>query len=75
MSDSIWAIVSGFVKSFGVPIEYALHEVSYVNIVMYCASLPSFQARKEKKKEQLVVNADDPANRDFVEKFLNGEIT
>lgn len=47
--------------------DYALHELSYVNMIMYSAIIPS-PKRNGKDKQQEVIKADDPRNRDKVRK-------
>lgn len=48
--------------------------MSYVNLIMYGAVLPSYKKPKdsvEGKKDEEIVRADDPANRERVRKFLD----
>ena len=64
-------------KSFGVSFDTALYEMSYANLVMYMRTLPDYSAKKDKgkkdgKKKQEKINADDPANRDKVNEILFG---
>lgn len=40
LNDSIWATVLGIAKTFGVTPEYALHEISYANVVLYSHCVP-----------------------------------
>lgn len=40
MNDSIWATVLGISKTFGVTPEYALHGISYANVIMYSHAIP-----------------------------------
>lgn len=44
--------------------------MSYVNMIMYGAVLPSYNPKKEGKKGEGVIKADDPANRDKVRSFF-----
>lgn len=56
--------------------EYALHEISYANILLYTAVLPSYDFKgggKEKKGKGEVVNADDPKNRAEVLAIIRGQ--
>lgn len=34
--------MAGTVKAFGLPVEYVLHELSYVNLVLLGATLPTY---------------------------------
>lgn len=52
--------------------------MSYVNVIMYGAVLPSYHSKKDSDKginkggkEQEIVKADDPMNRERVRKFLD----
>lgn len=49
--------------------------MSYVNMIMYGAVLPSYRSRKDGDKGgnigQDIIRADDPANRDRVRRFLD----
>lgn len=52
--------------------------MSYVNVIMYGAVLPSYNSKKDSGKginkggkEQEIVKADDPRNRERVRKFLD----
>ena len=73
-NNSVWAIIAGVVKSFGVTFETALYDMSYVNVVMYMRTLPDYSATKDKKGKEgkEVINADDPRNRDRVNEILFG---
>ena len=42
--------------------------MSYVNIILYSSVLPSY----DDKKEEEIINADDPANREAIQKELYG---
>ncbi len=62
-------------KAYNLPIDYVLYDMSYVNMIMYGAVLPSYRSRKDSdkggKSEQDIIRADDPANRDRVRRFLD----
>ena len=48
-----------------------LYDLSYVNMIMYGAVLPSYSSKKTSdKSDKDIVKADDPKNRDKVRKFL-----
>ena len=57
------------------PFDYVLFDMSYANVIMYSAVLPSYDAKKKKdgknREPQKVIKADDPANRDEVRKFFD----
>lgn len=75
-NDSIWAVIAGTVKGFNLPLEYVLYDMSYANMIMYGAVLPSYKKPKDGKKEskeEEIINASDPRNRDKVHAILFGE--
>lgn len=50
-----------------------LYEMSWINVMMYNAVIPSYRSSKDKeKKKEKVIKADDPANRDLVRQILFG---
>ena len=64
-------------KGFGLLPEYVLHEMSYANAMIYCATLPTYDSDDDEKsnketdrKENEIINADDPANRKKVKDFF-----
>lgn len=67
--------MAGFVRGYNLPIEYVLYDLSYANMILYSAVIPSYKSRDKKdgdgKKKQDEIRADDPANRDKVRKFLD----
>lgn len=66
--------MAGTVKAFKIPIDYVLYDMSYQNIVMYSACLPSYSAKKKGKKDYgEVIDADDPRNRAKVREIINGD--
>lgn len=70
--------MAGFVKAFGVTFDFALYEVSYSNIMMYCATLPTYNSKSSDKDDkrsgskQKTVQADDPKNRELVRAIIGG---
>lgn len=65
------------VKAFNLPIDYVLYEMSYPNMLLYSASLPSFKKPKQdgktdgNGKKQESINAGDPNNKDRVRALLD----
>lgn len=64
-------------KGFGLLPEYVLHQMSYANAMIYCATLPTYDSDDDEKnnkeadrKENEIINADDPANRKKVKDFF-----
>lgn len=56
--------------------EYALHQISYENFLLYSAAIPSYGVTKKKTnkdgKSNEVIKADDPKNKDLVKAIING---
>lgn len=75
-NDSIWAVVSGTVKTYGLTPDYVLYEMSYANLMLYSAVIPEYRSKtkggqgRKGKKDDMVINADDPRNRDIYLKFV-----
>lgn len=68
-SDSPWAVVAGAMKGFNLTMNQVLYELSYANIILLGATLPSYASHKQDKGETL--QADDPTNAKEVERFFN----
>ena len=60
-------------KAYNLTPDYVLERMSYINVIMYSAVLPSYDRDKNKKDApQEEIKADDPRNKDKVRQFLNG---
>lgn len=62
------------VKAFNLPIDYVFYELSYANLTLYGASLPSYKSPKDKKDkgdQQENIDAGDPKNKEKVRAFLD----
>jgi hypothetical protein len=62
------------VKGFKFPLDYALYDLSYANLILLGATLPSYDSEKNKKSSRgdgEVIKADDPKNREKVKQFFN----
>lgn len=72
--------MGGFVKSFNVPIDYVLYELSYTNLIMYNSILPSYDFDKDEKKGKRKkadgnrYNMDDKENKHLISDIVNGRI-
>lgn len=62
----MWAIVAGTIKAFNFSLEYVLYELSYANMIMLGAVLPSYESSKTPSTQDKEINAEDPKNRDLV---------
>lgn len=62
------------VKAYNLSPDYVLYDMSYANVLLYGAVLPSYDNEKtEEGKSEEVIKADDPANRDKVRNILFGD--
>ena len=63
--------MAGVSKAFSLPFDYVLYDMSYANVIMYSAVLPSYNSKKKNgAANQKVIKADDPKNRDKVREFF-----
>lgn len=63
--------MAGVSKAFSLPFDYVLYDMSYANVIMYSAVLPSYNSKmKDGKSNQKVIKADDPRNKEEVRKFF-----
>ena len=70
-NDSVWAIIGGVIKGFNLSLDYVLYELSYTNLIMLGAALPSYDTDKDEKgKDDDVIDASDPANQARVRELL-----
>lgn len=55
--------------------EYVLYDLSYPNLILLGATLPSYNRDKDRKDRQTqgqdVIDAEDPRNKDAVKQFFN----
>lgn len=57
--------------------EYVLYDLSYENLLLYSAAIPSYGAKKDDKQRQgkakgEIINGDDPRNKDLVKAIIQG---
>ncbi len=62
--------MAGTVKAFNLPIEYVLYDLSYTNLTLYGASLPTYKSPKD-KEQQDYIDGSDPRNVDKVNAFID----
>lgn len=70
----MWAVVAGAAKALEQSIDYVLNEMSYANMLLYTACLPTYH-KPDKEKEEVpdtdIIRADDPKNRDILRKIID----
>lgn len=73
LSDSPWALIVGFAKAFTLPIDVVLYDMSFANVILYSATLPTRNSSVDDRgaKKHVKINASDPKNREKVEKILS----
>ena len=52
--------------------EYVLYDLSYANLILLGATLPSYESAKDKasRKNEENIQADDPRNKEKVKQFF-----
>lgn len=52
--------------------EYVLYDLSYANLILLGATLPSYDSEKNKasRKNEEVIKAEDPRNKEKVRQFF-----
>ena len=75
-NDSIWALIGSFVKWYRCSFEYALYRLSYENIIMYGAVIPSFNSGgkagedgKNDGRSEETLSADNPDDWKKIKQF------
>lgn len=74
-SDSIWALIAGFAKNFGLTPKEVL-DYTFDSIMLYSASLPGYDTEdskdRAKNNDDEKINGDDPKNQQKLrELFFN----
>lgn len=67
-------MIAGTVKAFNLPIDYVLYELSYANLTLYGASLPSYKSPKNSNGthgDNRVINGDDPKMQSEIDKLFD----
>ena len=66
--------MAGISKNYVLPFDYVLYEMSFTNVQMYNAVLPTYDSeskKDKKKKDNDIIWADDPKNKAKVDDFIN----
>lgn len=68
--------MAGTVKAFNLPIDYVLYDMSYQNVIMYSACLPSYSAKRKDDKGAVKndehLDTRNPQDIDRINKILFG---
>ena len=62
------------VKAFNLSIEYVLYDMSYANMLLYSASLPSYRKPTDQNKkgnDDEIINGDDPTKQAEIDKLFD----
>lgn len=65
--------MAGAVKGFGFSVEYALYDISYANLILMGATLPTYDSKAKDGRSggEDIIDAEDPRNKDKVRQFFN----
>lgn len=59
-------------KAFNLPFDYVLYDLSYANLTLYGASLPTYKSPKDSKAgDNEVINGDDPEKQAEIDKLFD----
>lgn len=58
------------IKGFNFSLDYVLYELSYTNLIMLGAALPSYDTDKDDESKEEVIDASDPANQERAREIL-----
>ena len=64
-NDSIWATIGSFSKWYRVSFSDVLYNISYANLILYGAVIPSLDGEEKGDKKKNVIVAQDPKNREM----------
>lgn len=59
-------------KSFSLDFDRVLYDLSYANILMFSATLPTYTAHKDKAQSK-EINGDDPANNYILDSIIKNQ--
>lgn len=69
--------MAGFAKAYALPFDYVLYELSFANLTMYSAVLPSYDSKKDgdgkkgkPQKDGIEMRMDDPRNNDRIRQLF-----
>ena len=74
LQEDAWAIIAATVKAYGLTFEEVLYNMSYPNLILYNAVLPSYNTKDKSDGSgsgQEVIKADDPRNKERVKQFFD----
>ncbi len=63
--------MAGTVKAFNLPLQFVLYDLSYANLVLYGASLPSYKKPKDNTGQGEIINGDDPGKQADIDKLFD----
>lgn len=65
-------MIGGWDKAYGTTHGNPLYDVSYQNLIMYNAVLPSYDYKSNNNDKNKKINASDPKNREAAHKIMFG---
>lgn len=69
-------MIAGISKCYNLPFDYVLYKMSFANVQLYNAVIPTFSPKKDpgtKGDDSTTINGDDPANQEAIRKALFDE--
>lgn len=68
-------MIAGIAKTYNLPFDYVLNDLSYANIIMYGAVIPHYIPKdrkgKDKARKERPIKADDRRNKARVRQLIN----
>lgn len=68
--DSVWGLVYNLSRIFETTPEYVLYEISYANLIMYGAAVPSFDDEKDDWDDSIDANNPDNFKNSDEDEFI-----
>lgn len=65
-------MIGSFVKWYRVPFETVLYDMTYANLMLYGAVIPSIDSGKDKDHKE--IDASDPRNAQYVSDLIDNMI-
>lgn len=63
-------MLSGMIKGFNFSLHFVLYELSYANLILLSATLPSYD-KQDKNKDEEIIDTSAPENREKIKAFFD----
>lgn len=64
-------MIAGAIKAFNLTIDQVLYDISYTNLTLYGAALPSYKSPTKQGDDSRVINGDDPSKQVEIDKLFD----